>query len=108
MVIRCKKLFQAGASWVTLGQSSTNCHAYSCWLHRVRMVVCCNNWTRLLNERCAEDQEWLNTNSIYSSVTEPLWVAGDDDPHVLGSATASCVSSRDLDRLPVAVHGKVF
>ena len=91
MVIRSKKLFQAGASWVTLGQSSTNCHAYSCWLHRVRMVVCSNNWTRLLAEMSVEDQEWLNTNSFYHSVNEPLWVAGDDAEPRLGSAGASAM-----------------
>ena len=73
---------------MTLGQTSTNCHAYSCWLHRVRMVVCSNSWTRLLHEMSVEDQEWLNTNSFYHSVTEPLWVAGSDESHASGSATA--------------------
>ena len=77
MVVRCKKLFQAGASWVTLGASNTNCHAYRCWLHRVRMVICSNTWSGLLDGMSPEDQEWLTSNSMHHQVTEQLWISGE-------------------------------
>ena len=76
-VIRCKKLFQAGASWVTLGASNTNCHAYRCWLHRVKMIICSNTWSALLEKMSPEDQEWLVSNSMHHMVTEKLWVSSD-------------------------------
>ena len=38
-----------------------------------------------------EDQEWLNTNSLYYSVTAPLWVEGDVDAHVDGAGPVPAV-----------------
>ena len=45
----------------------------------------------LLNEMSVEDQEWLNTNSLYYSVTAPLWVEGDADAHVDGTGPVPAV-----------------
>ena len=75
MAIRCKKLFQAGVGWVTLGQSSTNCHAYSLWPFRVKMIVCSNKWSsQVAADLSAEDQECIQLNCVYCRVTSPLFL----------------------------------
>ena len=42
MVLRYKKLFQASASFTTLGSSQTNCHSYDVWAHKVQFIVTSN------------------------------------------------------------------
>ncbi len=74
MVVRCKKLFQAGNCWVRLGQSATNCFAYKVWPHRVRMVICTNRWESCVSDMNEEDQEWLQSNSFYYKVEDKLWI----------------------------------
>ena len=54
MVLRCKKFFQASNSWVSLGQSATNCHSYRVWSHRVRMVGT-NSWDKVVQGMDEED-----------------------------------------------------
>ena len=74
MVLAQKKLFQAGAAWVHLGCSVTNCHAYRVFVHGVMMIICCNTWTAELHAlKFREDREWLETNSVVVEVTAPLW-----------------------------------
>ncbi len=74
MVLRCKKLFQSGACWVTLSQSATNCHAFRMWPHRTKMVVCSNRWWSELDDVNWADRSWLVQNSEYVWVDTPLWV----------------------------------
>ena len=93
MVLRCKKLFQAGACWATLGQSATNCHSFRIWPHRTKMVVCSNRWWAELEWMQAADREWLVHNSVYVWVSDPLWVENEpggvdqesqsDEPHAV-------------------------
>ena len=71
MVLRYKELFQSSASFVQLGASRTNCHAYSVWAHRVMFVVASNKWKRQLHTLDPEDADCLNANCVNVSVTEP-------------------------------------
>ena len=75
MVLRYKKLFQASASFVTLGSSKTNCHAYDVWAHAVKFVVTSNRWKAELDALPAADSRWLEANSVYVYVDSPLWIA---------------------------------
>ena len=73
MVLKQKKLFQASASWVTCGSSSTNCHAYQVWMHRVRLIISSNRWGMELRNLPRADAEWLVVNSVFVYVDSPLW-----------------------------------
>lgn len=73
-ILKAKKLFQAGNSFVLLGASSTNCHAYSVYVWRTRLIVATNTWSAELKKATAEDREWLITNSVVVQVTEPLFL----------------------------------
>lgn len=73
MVLANKRLFQAPASMIQLASSATNMYSYSKWFHRAKMIVSSNKWRSQLESMGPEDQEWINTNSVYVSVTGPLW-----------------------------------
>ena len=73
MVVRCKKLFQSPIERVALGQSNTDCHAYTVCLHRKRLIICTNTWTGELQLLPAADADWLRANSVHVPVTQPLW-----------------------------------
>ena len=73
MVLRYKKLFQASASWTVCGSSRTNVHAYKIWAHRVRLIVASIRWMEEKRKLSVEDATWLNTNSVYVPVEEPLF-----------------------------------
>ena len=72
-VAQQRKLFQAQAASVQLGCSATNCHSYDVFVWRKKLVLASNNWETSLMELTAADQEWVNSNSIVLSVTEPMW-----------------------------------
>ena len=73
MIIRVKKLVQAGVDMARLGQSATNQVSYQVWFHRVKLVVCCNGWDEQVRKMPSEDAAWLKKNSVYVKVTEPLF-----------------------------------
>ena len=73
MVLCCKKLFQAPPAMVQLASSATNCFSYQICVHRVLLIVCSNGWQRELQDQVPEDREWLEANSVYVHVSEPLW-----------------------------------
>ena len=73
MIIRAKKLVQAGVDMARLGQSATNQVSYQVWFHRVKLVVCCNGWDEQVRKMPSEDAAWLKKNSVYVKVTEPLF-----------------------------------
>ena len=68
MVMRQKKLFQAPPGFVTIGNSATNCHAYTVMVSGTKMVVCSNEWTSKLNQMSDEDKAWLICNSVHVNV----------------------------------------
>ena len=68
-----RKLFQAGTAPVQLGTSATNIHAYTVFLHRVRIICASNNWAASADLLAPADREWIEANSIYVRCDEQLW-----------------------------------
>ena len=74
LVLRNKKLFQAPASFVQSGCSTTNCHKYEHWLHQTAMVITSNNWfMEILLLRSDADREWFDANSVVLHVREKMY-----------------------------------
>ena len=73
-ILQHKKLFQAPATELSLGNSSTNCYAYTRWLHQKLLVVSTNRWFTELEELPSVDASWLTQNALVIHVTAPLWV----------------------------------
>ena len=73
VMVKQKKLFQAGAFMVAMGTSRTNCHSYNVLMWRKMMIVCSNKWMRQVNELCADDQAWIHRNTVYLQVTENMF-----------------------------------
>lgn len=75
LVLCEKKLFQAQCSKVAMGQSPTMKDVYEVFTHRVKFIVCSNNWMRLVEELEDEDKDWLRENSVYyyTDPETPMW-----------------------------------
>ena len=73
-VLLQKKLFQSSSSMVTLGSSATTMHSYHIWCHRLRMVVTSNRWSMELRALPLDDPAWLQANSVFVLVHEPLYL----------------------------------
>ena len=73
LVLKCKKLMQAGPAWVSLGSSSTNMHSYKIWAHKVRFIVSTNTWSHELTRCAAADRDWLVANCVHVRVSAPLF-----------------------------------
>ena len=71
--IQYKKLLQASVDPCKLGCSPTQQHTYSVYVSGVRLVIATNTWRADLLKLSQEDHEWLSRNSVYVSVTVPLW-----------------------------------
>ena len=72
MVLRVKKLAQASVDEVRLGQSATNMMSYRIWFHRMKLVICSNVWSSMLQQLRSADKEWLVANSVYVWADSPL------------------------------------
>ena len=72
-ILKHKCLFQAPARLVHFGASFTNSHTYHLWVHRKRIVVTSNVWKSSLTALTTEDREWIERNSIYVYVSEPVY-----------------------------------
>ena len=73
MVLRVRKLAQASVDEVVLGQCCTSMSSYKLWFHRIKLVICSNEWGRLSEQLRSEDKEWFRLNSIYVRVDSPLY-----------------------------------
>ena len=71
-VVAQKKLFQAPAVPVTLGQSPTNTLTYSVWVFQKKLVCCTNVWEEGLDKMSHEDVLWLQANSVVVHVGSKL------------------------------------
>ena len=72
-VLENKKFFQAQAVPVTMGTSTTNCHAYEVFVHQVPIIIACNDWVELVAELKKEsDRGWLESNSVLIPVLTKL------------------------------------
>jgi len=74
MVLQQRKLFQCPAAWISLGNSTTNCHAYDVCLYRIPIIICSNNWSYKLNKLTPVDAAWIQENTCHVSVQEKLWL----------------------------------
>ena len=72
-VLAQRKLFQACHSRVQLGCSSTNCHCYTVYLHRVPLILAANNWHCLLSAQPSAEADWIRANQVYMYVDAPMW-----------------------------------
>ena len=72
-VVAQRKMFQACASAVQLGCSATNCHSYTVFLWRKRLVLASNKWHTSVAELAKEDQAWVEANSMVLDVESPMW-----------------------------------
>ena len=67
-------LCQACTSDVTLVCSTTNCHSYTIYGHRVRMVLCANSCEEDVRLLCRGDGAWLESHSVVVPIAAPCWV----------------------------------
>ena len=76
MILKQKLLIQAPPDFVSLGCSTTNCHAYQVFVSGIQFVICSNKWiSEVENLDCVEDREWLKENSIVLDVgDEPMFI----------------------------------
>ena len=83
MVVGNKKRFQAPPDPVQLGQSSTNCFAYTLCVHQCLLVVASNKWAAELAELSEADRAWLQANQAYGPGTTPSWRSRRSDPFLI-------------------------
>ena len=74
VVCKQRKLFQACAAPVQLGCSATNCHSYSVFVHKVRMVLASNVWHSSKKTLSQDDQGWLDANTVVLDIDAPMWL----------------------------------
>ena len=74
VVCKQRKLLQASAAPVQLGCSATNCHSYSVFAHRTRMVLASSVWHPSRKTLSPDDQAWLDANTIVLDVDAPMWM----------------------------------
>ena len=78
-----RKLFQASATPIDLGTSSTQMYSYKVYVHRKRMVFCSNNWQAAVSMLPHEAGEWVHANTFVLQVNEPMWDASAVSPPTL-------------------------
>ena len=76
MILCQKLLIQAPPDFVSLGCSTTNCHAYQVFVSGIQFVICSNKWISEVDRlEDVEDRDWLRDNSIVLDVgTEPMYI----------------------------------
>ena len=76
-ILAQKKFFQAQPVPVVLGTSQTGCHEYTCCVHRVPFLICCNDWEEEVAQlKKKSDVEWLEQNAIVMPVMTQLFPEG--------------------------------
>lgn len=74
MVVSNKVLFQASTDHAVLCQSQCQQHTKKYYLFRVPMIICTNKWVGDHGVNLdAEDQEWLEANSVVVEINKPCW-----------------------------------
>ena len=77
-VIDQKKLFQYANGPIELGCSTTNCHAYTVYVHKKKFVICTNTWQADIDGMPHCDRSWLVSNAVVLSVNTPMWEDAED------------------------------
>jgi hypothetical protein len=75
VVLRQRKLFQAGPCLVDLGASATNRFGYRKCLYKTMLILSTNIWSEDLEDKDMSqgDRSWLQANSVLVRVDAPLW-----------------------------------
>ena len=76
MISEHRDLFQAPRHDISLGQSTTNCHAYKHCFFRVRMMGTSNKWTEemvALYKASPGDHDWVEQNTMVLDVTQYMF-----------------------------------
>ena len=51
-----------------------NCHAYNVFVHRVPIIIACNDWVELTAALKKEsDREWLESNCVLIPVLQKMY-----------------------------------
>lgn len=74
MILQQRRLFQAPPERVELGTSTTNCHSYKVYVHRIAMIICSNHFQAQLMELNKDEAKWLKENSFYVDPTTRMWL----------------------------------
>jgi len=72
LVLRHKPIFLAVPRTLHLPGSMSS-WGYDINLSRISIIICTTNWAQEYHQLAPEDQLWFNENSVYVSVTRPLW-----------------------------------
>ena len=80
-----KKLFQAGPSPCQVQTSTTNSRAYNVYVGGKMFVICSNLWQERMATLSPADHEWIDRNSVYMRVTEPMWAPAGDAYGAMGA-----------------------
>ena len=87
-VLANKKFCQAQAVPVTMGTSTTNCHAYDIFVHKVPIIIACNDWIEFVADiKKDSDREWLESNCVLITVREKLHAAANIMPLTAASSS---------------------
>ena len=78
-----RKLFQASASQIDLGTSSTQMYTYKVYVHMKRMVLCSNNWTAAVSQLPLDAGEWVRANTVLLEIKELIWDVDAANPPTL-------------------------
>ena len=55
--------------------SATNIYSYEVCVMGKRLMIACNNWSRLIREVDYEGEQWLKAKSIHLVQRDPLWIS---------------------------------
>ena len=57
-----------------MGTSTTHCHAYRIMASGIMMIIAANTWAEdVQNLESEADKEWLEANSVFVPVLEPVF-----------------------------------
>ena len=73
VMVKNKKLFQAGPKRIDMSLSKTNCHSYRTFVWRKKIVVCSNKWMRQVKKLKKDDRKWIQKNTIYLKVADKMF-----------------------------------
>ena len=77
VVLRQRKLFQAGPCLVDLGASATNCFSYRKCLYQTKLILSTSIWSEDIESLPEGDRSWLQENSVLVRVDASLWQTDD-------------------------------
>ena len=74
LVVRNRKVFQHGVSWVDIGHSPTAQHVKRYFLNDCVSIIASNRWHEDVETLPSEsDRQWLTKNTVVIPVEGPLW-----------------------------------